>query len=505
MATLALGALGAAAGSALLPAGLSILGTTLTGAAIGTQLGAMAGSMIDQALLGASGAGRSIEGPRLSELQITSSTEGAAIPRLYGRARLGGQLIWATNLEEEVVTEELGGGGKGMRTSPSVTQTDYRYYANFAIGLCEGEISGISRVWADGREIALADYTTRLYLGSDTQLLDALIEGKEGTNAAPAYRGLAYIVFDRLPLAEFGNRIPQLSFEVDRSVDDLSARIRGVVMIPGSGEFVYDTSEIKQRVGTITLRPENVHTKIGGTDWTVAVDQLQATLPNVESVSLVVSWFGSSLNAAECTLKPGVDRAEKTTTPRSWSVAGQTRSTAHLVSQVDGRPAYGGTPDDTSVINAITDLKTRGLNVVVSPFILMDVPSSNTLADPYSTASTQPAYPWRGRITVSPAPGRVGTPDKSPAAVSAIDNFIGTAQVSHFAITGTSVAYSGPAEWSFRRMILHYAHLAKAAGGIDAFVLGSELRGLTQVRGAAQSYPMVAALVQLAADVRTVL
>ena len=48
--------------------------------------------------------------------------------------------------------------------------------------------------------------------------------------------------------------------------------------------------------------------------------------------------------------------------------------------------------------------------------------------------------------------------------------------------SATTVVYSGPDEWSFRRLILHYAHLCKAAGGVDAFLIGSELRGLTTLR-----------------------
>ena len=75
----------------------------------------------------------------------------------------------------------------------------------------------------------------------------------------------------------------------------------------------------------------------------------------------------------------------------------------------------------------------------------------------------------------------------------------------HFSLSGESVVYSGPAEWSYWRMVLHQAWLAKAAGGVTAFVIGTELRGLTQVRSAAATYPFVAALVQLAADVKTIL
>jgi hypothetical protein len=193
MATLALAAAGAAVGGAVLPTGFSLLGATITGATLGSQLGAIAGSVIDQALLGGSGTTKHVEGPRLSELHITASTEGAAIPRVYGRARLGGQVIWATPFEEEVVTSSSGGGGgKGVAPSgPATTSTEYRYYANFAVALCEGEISGIGRVWADGVEIDRAQITHRVFLGSDTQEADSLIVAREGAANAPAYRGTA--------------------------------------------------------------------------------------------------------------------------------------------------------------------------------------------------------------------------------------------------------------------------------------------------------------------------
>ncbi len=504
MATLALGALGAAAGSALLPAGLSVLGTTLTGAALGTQIGALAGHVVDQALFGASGRSRVVDGPRLSDVRVTASTEGAPIPRLYGRARLGGQIIWACNLIETVQSKSASGAGKGARGSANAG-VDYLYAADFAVGLCEGEISGLGRVWADGREIDLATYTWRLYVGSEGQHPDALIEAKQGAGNAPAYRGLAYVVFENMPLADFGNRIPQLSFEIFRPIDTLTRQIRGVSLIPGSGEFVYAPTEISRTVNRISSTFDNVHTRQGGTDWSVAIDQLQAQLPNAKSVSLVVSWFGTSLDAAQCQLRPCVERLEKATTPRTWSVTGLTRDTAPLVSQIDGRPAFGGTPDDQTVVDAIRDLKTRGLSVVFSPFILLDVAAGNTLPDPYSANTTQPAYPWRGRITVSPAAGRPGTLDKTSAASIALAAFVGTATPADFSIAGDTVTYAGPAEFSFRRMILHYAHLAQAAGGVDAFVLCSELRGLSQTRGPGGAYPFVSALQQLAADVRSIL
>src|SRR5690606_13090092 len=158
-----------------------------------------------------------------------------------------------------------------------------------------------------------------------------------------------------------------------------------------------------------------------------------------------------------------------------------------------------------AVVVAIQDLKARGLSVTLTPFLFMDIPAGNALADPYTGANGQPAYPWRGRITVSPAPGQPGTPDKTAAAAAQVAAFVGTAAPSDFAIVSGDVVYSGPDEWTYRRFILHCAHLAEAAAGVDAFVIGSEMRGLTTVRDGPSTYPFVAALTALAADARAVL
>jgi hypothetical protein len=305
-------------------------------------------------------------------------------------------------------------------------------------------------------------------------------------------------------LAPFGNRIPQLSFEVHRAVDTFEAQVRAVTLIPGAGEFAYADEPVTRKIGFATNVSENVHTRQGGTDWAVALDQLQSTLPNVVSVNLVVGWFGTDLRAGLCQIRPGVDSADKVTAPLVWSVAGLARGQAHLVSQVEGRAAYGGTPADETVVAAIQDLKARGFTVTLTPFVFMDIPTGNTLTDPYAGSTGQPAYPWRGRITVTPAPGQQGTPDKTAAAATEVAAFVGTADVADFAIDGESVVYSGPAEWSYRRFILHYAHLAEAAGAVDALVIGTELRGLASVRDSASTYPFVAALADLAADVKSV-
>jgi hypothetical protein len=100
------------------------------GAIAGRLAGAIGGSFIDRALFGSSSS-RQVEGPRLADLEVMASTEGAPIPRVYGRARLAGQVIWATPLEEVVSVrgETDGGGGKGGSGNTTSTTT-YSYFAS---------------------------------------------------------------------------------------------------------------------------------------------------------------------------------------------------------------------------------------------------------------------------------------------------------------------------------------------------------------------------------------
>jgi hypothetical protein len=507
MATLALSAIGSAIGGAVLPSGLSFFGASLAGAAIGRAVGGLAGAYIDNALFGATGQQVTRDGPRLADLTVTASTEGADIPRLYGRAKLGGQIIWATNFEEEAIETSAGGGGKGLNSGGGVSSSNYRYFANFAVALCEGEVTRLGRVWADGDEINLADYAYRFHTGSEAQMPDSLIEAKEGTGNAPAYRGLAYIVFERLPVSDFGNRIPQLAFEVFRAVDAFEQQVQGVALIPAAGEFAYHPTEVRVDGGGGLSYSANRHTTLGESDFAVAVNQLEETMPNCGAVSLFIAWFGSDLRCAECEIKPKVDTQDKGegTTPISWGVAGLTRDTAEAVSLNVTRPAYGGTPSDNTVIASILDLKARGFDVIFTPFLLMDVPAGNTLPDPYTGAAGQPAFPWRGRITCDPAPGVGGSPDKTATAQVQTTGFVGTAAPGDFSIGEGAVDYAGPDEWSYRRFILHCAKLCEAAGGVDGFIIGSEMRGLTWVRDSATTYPFVSALIDLAADVKAIL
>ena len=474
--------------------------------------GSTIGSAVDSWIVSSLAPAQRIEGARLDSLRITSSTEGAVIPRLYGRMRVGGNIIWATDFREETRTTSQGGGKGGG--GGKVTTTEYLYFASFAVALCEGPVTGIGRVWADGKPMDTTGITWRWYPGDEAQTADPFISAKMGAANTPAYRGIAYVVLEELDLTPFGNRLPQISFEVFRPLADADTAeglVRAVTLIPASGEFAYATVPVKKSSGSGSATvAENLNAIPETPDIVVALDRLQSTAPAVESVSLLVAWFGDDLRVGVCKVRPGVEVATKTTTPSVWSVNGVSRANAFLVSRdAEDRPVYGGTPADFAVVQAIQEMKARGLRVTFYPFLLLDVPSGNNLPNPYSNnaATTgQPTFPWRGRITCSPAAGYAGTVDKTGAAATQVAALFGTATPADFSISGQTVSWTGPVgEWSLRRMILHYAHLCAAAGGVDAFLIGSEMPGLTTIRSGAATYPAVQAYRDLATAVRSVL
>jgi hypothetical protein len=195
------------------------------GAAWGFSLGGMAGSALFPTDLG------TISGPRLNDLSVQTSTVGAPIPIVYGTYAIAGNLIWSSGIIETVSRKKQGGKG-----GPTQTVKTYTYKVNCAVGVCEGEIGGISRIWADAKLIydarpQLPDETsteysarvaanaallanTEIYLGTDAQLADTTIESFEGLGNVSAFRDLAYVVFSEFQLADYGNRVPNFRFEV---------------------------------------------------------------------------------------------------------------------------------------------------------------------------------------------------------------------------------------------------------------------------------------------------
>ncbi|PRA29950.1 MULTISPECIES: glycoside hydrolase/phage tail family protein [unclassified Brevundimonas] len=427
------------------------------GGPIGQFIGATVGRAVDERVIASLSPARQ-KGPRLEALSLQSSADGAPMACVFGRARVAGQVIWAARFLEK--RHERSGGKGGQRT------VEYAYSLSFAVALGEGPIDGVGRVWADGQPLDLTGVTMRVHRGTQTQTPDPLIEAVEGE--APAYRGTAYAVFEDLPLGPFGNRAPQLAFEVFRRAPGegrLEDLLEGVCLIPGAGEFCLATEAVMRREGLTRARAENVNHAEGQADLLVSLDQLLVQAPNLKRVSLIVGWFGDHVRAGQCRIRPGVENRTKTTEPMTWKVAGLQRGEAHLISRVDGGagregPAYGGTPSDESVRQAIRALKDRGLEVTLYPFVFMDCEG----------------YPWRGRVTGTDGAG-------APAEVAAM---FGTAD-----------------GWGLRRLALHYAGIA-AEEGADGLLIGSEMRGLTWMRDAGGGFPAVAQFRTLAAECRAV-
>lgn len=210
----------------------------IAGFAIGGPFGAQVGMMLG-GMIGATLFGPTVHGPRLNDLKVTASTYGVAIPEIYGTVRVGGNLIWTSGIRETKKTSRAGKGGP--------KQTTYSYDATFAMGLCKGPIEGVLRIWADSKLIydvtngatrrptvgklfetifinlltpkkKTKRISVRVYKGTEEQLPDSLIEASEGVGNVSGHRGLAYVVFERLALEDFGNRIPQLTFEVTKNI-----------------------------------------------------------------------------------------------------------------------------------------------------------------------------------------------------------------------------------------------------------------------------------------------
>jgi hypothetical protein len=185
----------------------------------------VAGSVIGAALFPQKG-----PKPQKEDLTIQAASYGTPISILAGTDRAAGALIWVkgNKLDRRKVEQ----GGKGFMGGGVTT---YQYYASFAVLIGEGPIDGVRRIWADTKliynksaaslssilasdgqivtHISGIDGDQRVYLGTETQTPDPSIQADRGADNVSAYRGLAYIVFDDLPLANFANRIPNISVE----------------------------------------------------------------------------------------------------------------------------------------------------------------------------------------------------------------------------------------------------------------------------------------------------
>lgn len=212
MARLVMGAVGAGIGF-------------LAGGAVGARWGFLAGTMIGGMIFAPDAPTIKQEGPRLSDLAVTSAGYGASIPFGIGTTRIAGDIIWCPGIRETVHKETESSGGKGFGGGKGSVETiTYTYSVDCAVMICRGPINGVTRVWADGKLIIdrtgtgtlteVPGLSYRLYLGTDDQMPDPLIEADKGVGQVPAHRGTAYMVFENFGLVNFAGHIPTFTFEV---------------------------------------------------------------------------------------------------------------------------------------------------------------------------------------------------------------------------------------------------------------------------------------------------
>ena len=463
MTTLILSSVGGALGSVLGP----------FGAIAGSYLGASLGSYVDDKVFGLNKLSH-LTSYRLDDLSIQTSTYGKTIPIVFGSMRISGNIIWAMPIRE-VISNNSTSQGKGLFRR-STSNIVYNYFVNVAIGICEGEIDSIEQIWADTVLLDKSRLNFRVYNGSENQNPDSLIQAVEGMENTPAYRGLAYIVIEDFQINDFGNRIPNFTFEVKRNLineKSVEKRVLSVNMIPGSGEFAYDTT-IQYKIPIQSFGDGSYNTAIKSrinnntensnqSDATAALDQLRQTFPFLKSISVVVGWFGDNLSAGQCNIYPAVESHDYTTSPDEWIVANLSRWKARIVTRNDqNNPIYGGTPSDKSLVNYLQELKKRGYEIILYPMLFMDLMDK----------------PWRGRIVAENAAN--------------IEKFF-----------GEDISKSSGNTFTYFEFVKHYAELTKDF--VSGFIIGSELKGLTSFVDENKNYTAVDKLVKLAAVIKKIL
>jgi hypothetical protein len=198
---------------------------------------------------------------KLDDRTVTDSAYGKTRSLAFGTCRLPSNVIWANEIEEQKSVETTSSGGKGGGGSKS-TNTTYEYFLDLAVAFSEGEAIDLIRLWADGKLIydsvspdfiQETDMVFRFYSGREDQEPDPLIQSIEGFNT-PAFRGTCYIVFERFPLSNYGNRIPGITAEIDfsssqtgtvtRTVYDVSSVFDGSMIIDYERDRIYSMSKI---------------------------------------------------------------------------------------------------------------------------------------------------------------------------------------------------------------------------------------------------------------------
>ena len=217
---------------------------TVGGAAIGFVIGGPAGALYGAQIGGLLGAtfdiltadAQKFQGPRISDRTIQLSAYGVPIPLIYGpENRDAGNVIDSSDLIETEHVEESGGKG-----GPSTENTTYSYHVHAAVHLSGRPSSRLGRIWCNSKQIFDYSQTSnftistnadgftatpkagkgavfsvlRFYKGTSTQAPDPTLESLRGAGNVPGYILGTYIVIDTLQVADFGNALPNIEFEL---------------------------------------------------------------------------------------------------------------------------------------------------------------------------------------------------------------------------------------------------------------------------------------------------
>ena len=332
---------------------LSVVGTAI-GGPVGGAIGAFIGGIIDQQFLFPAIFGRpeigSIEGPRLESLSAQNASEGVPLNYCIGsRVRVGGNVIWMTDLEEVTVSSGGGGGGKGGGGGGGGGSTTYEYYVSAMIAICEGEIDGIVKVFADGKTfVQEADPGTMSTAGTAT-INDTV---KFEHNLPNNYYG-------PIQIYQTGGG--------DSWLTDLGFIGSGEVTITG-----YSDSDLNT-----TFAVKNKRVKITGDESLTLImpDGLTASDLSTleESVTITQEINRFPANVDRLTLYPGASNDAIDTlvegdigedeTPRFKNVAKMLVERLSLADYGNRLPTFNfvvNRTDPTTVRDAITDIMTRG-------------------------------------------------------------------------------------------------------------------------------------------------
>lgn len=171
----------------------------------------------------------SVPGQKLGEIAAQTAKEGEPRLIVWGTVRpIGGNLVAVQEPPRIERRKHKSGGKGGGGGSSTTTEHPHRTYA---IGICEGPITGIRRVWRNNKLVydgrpgstwgaknnGVFLRKARFFLGGYDQMPSADLEKIFGVGNVPAMRGTAYMVMADEDLSDMGGAVPQWLFEVVRA------------------------------------------------------------------------------------------------------------------------------------------------------------------------------------------------------------------------------------------------------------------------------------------------